>query len=152
MPTAGRSNRPAAEASRIRLRWPERRPALESMMARFWREPYTEEKARLIGIHDYEGALVLGQPGTRWIYHVEVCKFTFAFFSMRMIQEYLDYYSRKLLRSSRLNNPPFSLGAPPAVNSEGQTRFERLPLQLIRPRSQSIVLPTKYQPAGLPAS
>jgi hypothetical protein len=109
-------------------------------MARFWREPYTEEKARHIGIHDYESALILGSPGTQWIYYVEVCKFTFAFFSLAMILEYLDYYSRKLLPSSRLHYPPFSMGAPPAVNSEGQTRFERLPLRLRKePRRQRVV-------------
>jgi hypothetical protein len=109
-------------------------------MARLWHEPYTEEKARQLGIHDYEGALVLGALGARWIYYVEVCKFTFAFFSVKMIQEYLDYYPHKLLPSSRGYHPPFSLGAPPAVNSDGQTRFERLPLRLRKePKRQKVV-------------
>jgi hypothetical protein len=99
-------------------------------MARFWREPYSEEAARQIGIHDYESALILGAPHTPWIYYVEVCSFTFAFYSLAMLREYLDYYSHKILPSSRFYSPPFSMGAPPAVNSEGQTRFERLPLRL----------------------
>jgi hypothetical protein len=99
-------------------------------MARFWQEPYNEEKARQLGIHDFEGAPVLGSPNARWIYYVEVCRFTFAFFSLGMIQEYLTFFSRKVLPSSRFYGlSTFSQGAAASVG-DGQTRFERLPLRL----------------------
>ena len=74
----------------------------------------------------------MGNPNFRawpeWIYYVEVCGFTFAFFSLEMIQEYLDFYSRKILPSSRLYGASqFSHGAAASIG-DGQTRFERLPL------------------------
>lgn len=110
-------------------------------MARFWKEPYTFERAAALGIRDYEDAPVLGvnpaavsdptfRAWPRWIYYVEVCRFTFAFFSHDMIREYLGFYSRKVLPSSRFYDPPYSKGRPPAVNDKGQTMFERLPLRL----------------------
>lgn len=111
-------------------------------MARFWKEPYSLERALASGIRDFENAPVVGVPNAEWvgrpnfndwpewIYYVEVCRFTFAFFSLDMIQEYLDYYSRKVLPSSRLfGASPFSSGAAASVG-DGQTRFERLPLRL----------------------
>lgn len=110
-------------------------------MARFWKEPYTYERAAGLNIRDYEDAPVLGVPPgasndpsfrawPRWIYFVEVCRFTFAFFSLEMMREYLDYFSHKVLPSSRFHDPPFFMGAAPAIDSRGQTRFERLPLRL----------------------
>ena len=51
-------------------------------MARIWKEPYTVDKALDVGIHDFEGAPVLGPPNARWVYYVKVCGFTFAFFSL----------------------------------------------------------------------
>jgi hypothetical protein len=59
----------------------------------------------------------------------------FAFFSREMIQEYLDFYSRKALP----RRSPFSKG-PAASIGNGQTRFERLPLRLRRePNRQRVV-------------
>ena len=111
-------------------------------MARIWKEPYSLRRAQELGIHDFEGAAVLGVPNyewvrnpefrawPEWIYYVEVCRFTFAFFSLEMIREYLDFYSRKILPTSRFYGvSPFS-GGPAASIGDGQTRFERLPLRL----------------------
>jgi hypothetical protein len=110
-------------------------------VARFWKEPYLFERAAALGIRDYEDAPVLGvdlaacsdpafRAWPRWIFYVEVCQFTFAFFSLDMIREYLGFYSRKVLPSSRFYDPPYSKGRTPAVNDKGQTMFERLPLRL----------------------
>lgn len=110
-------------------------------MSRFWKEPYSVERAQSIGIHDGENIPFLGvtygashDPEFRgWpktIYFVEVCSFTFAFFSLAMLREYLDFYSRKILPTSRFYGvSPFSDGAAASVG-DGQTRFERLPLRL----------------------
>lgn len=109
-------------------------------MARFWREPYSEEKARQIGIHDFEGAPLLGPPKARWVYYVAVCGFTFAFFSLDMIREYLDFFSRKVVPSSRFSGASrFSSGAAASVGDD-QTRFERLPVWLREePKRQKVV-------------
>src|SRR5262245_24570052 len=111
-------------------------------MARFWKEAYTLERALAAGIRDFENAPYVGVPNDawlgrpefrdwpEWIYYVEVCRFTFAFFSLGMIREYLDFYSRKVLPSSRFHGAsPFSQGAAASLG-DGQTRFERLPLRL----------------------
>jgi hypothetical protein len=109
-------------------------------MARRWKEPYSIDKAAALGIHDFEGARVLGPPDARWIYYVEVPGFTFAFFSLDMICEYLAFYSTKLLPSSRrFGASHFSKGAAASVG-DGQTRFERLPLWLRKePRRLQVV-------------
>lgn len=109
-------------------------------MARFWREPYSPEKAEQLAIHDFERSLVLGPTNAQWIYYVEVCRFTFAFFSLEMIREYLDFFTRKILPSSRYyGTSPFSCG-PAASVGDGQTRFERLPLRLRKePRRLKVV-------------
>lgn len=99
-------------------------------MARFWKEAYSYEKAEQLGIRDFESSRVVGPENAEWIYYVEVCRFTFAFFSLEMIREYLDFYSRKVLPTSRFwDASPFSRG-PAASVGDGQTRFERLPLRL----------------------
>lgn len=111
-------------------------------MARLWKEPYSLARALELGIRDTENAECVGVPNRewkgrpefrawpRWIYYVEVCRFRFAFFSIEMIREYLDFYSRKVLPTSRFYGvSPFSSG-PAASIGDGQTRFERLPLRL----------------------
>jgi len=111
-------------------------------MARYWKEPYSLERALALGIRDVENAPYVGVPNQswvgqpdfhdwpEWIYYVEVCQFTFAFFSLDMIREYLDFYSRKVLPSSRFHGASkFSHGAA-ASAGDGQTRFERLPVRL----------------------
>jgi hypothetical protein len=61
---------------------------------------------------------------------VEVCRFTFSFFSLQMMTEYLDFYSQKILPSSRFGGiSPFTCGGAASIG-DGQTAFERLPLRL----------------------
>jgi len=99
-------------------------------MSRHWKEPYTSERAEAAGIHDHEGTLIVGDPNSQWIYYVTVCGFTFTFFSIEMIRDYVDYYSRKILPTSRFHDSsPFSHG-PAASVGDGQLRFERLPGKL----------------------
>ena len=66
-------------------------------MSRIWKEEYTLERARALGIHGaekvhivgsgegtgylYDAMVRQGYPTTnRWIYFVRVCSFTFGFF------------------------------------------------------------------------
>lgn len=100
-------------------------------MAQIWREPYTVERARAAGIHGHEGSPLLGEPGeSEWIVYVTVCGFTFAFFSEAMLRQYIDYYSRKTLPTTRFHGvSPFSNG-PAASIGDGQSPFERLPGEL----------------------
>lgn len=63
------------------------------------------------------------QPINKWIYHVYVCRFTFVFFSLTDIPEYIKYYSTKILPTRRLNLPHIN-------HDMTQTRFNRLPLYL----------------------
>jgi hypothetical protein len=108
-------------------------------MAQLWKEPYSLERALELGIRDFENSVYVGVPNSlrmdpdfrgwpQWIYYVEVYDFRFAFFSIEMIREYIEYYSLKDLPSSRFKSA-FSKG-PAASIGEGQTRFERLPLRL----------------------
>lgn len=104
-------------------------------MARFWKEPYSDDKARSLGIHDFEESLVTGPKDAKWIYYVEVCQFTFAFFSLNMIEEYRDFFSQKILPAKSA----FTRGAGAGVG-DGQTRFERLPLRLRKePKRQKVL-------------
>ena len=108
-------------------------------MARWWREPYNREAAQAAGIHDFEGAPVLGEPDSQWIYYVEVCAFRFVFFSLDMLREYLEFYSCKILPARGKDPSPFSRG-PAASVGDGQTRFERLPLRLRKERRRQRVI------------
>ena len=129
-------------------------------MARFWKEPYTLEKARSLGIHEFEGGaivrwdmegyetelpLYVGEwegkehlmryrnPEPKWIYFVHVCNFTFAFYSLVMMQAYLDYYSQKIL-------PTRAQDAPHCNNDLRQHWSNRLPLYLREePKRQKVV-------------
>src|SRR5262249_348730 len=103
-------------------------------MARWWKEPYSKESALAAGIHDWEWSPVTGPPHAQWIYYVEVCQFTFAFFSLDMIRQYLEYYSAKVLASSRMSGPLWH------PNGDNQRWFERLPLRLRKePKRQRVV-------------
>ena len=116
-------------------------------MPKYRKEPYTTEAAQAAGIHCYNDVAVtlptesnITTANPSWIYYVDVCKFTFTFFSIGMIREYLAYYSMKILPSSRFCNPPWSGGAPPGINENGQTRFERLPLRFRKePNRQRVI-------------
>ena len=98
-------------------------------MTRHWKTPYSRTEALAAGIHDFEEALVTGPPDARWIYRVEVLDFEFVFFSLDMIRDYIDYYSRDLLPARRAGRSPFSQ-RPAASVGDGQSRFERLPARL----------------------
>ena len=67
------------------------------------------------------------------IYFVSVCSFTFEFHSIKQIQTCLDYYSRKIQPSSRLN-----IGA--ADQWECQRWFEKVPLFLREERKRQQVV------------
>jgi hypothetical protein len=104
------------------------------VVARLWREPYTLEKARAACVRDWEDHLIVGPPNAPWIFYVEVCRFTFAFFSLDMIRRYRDFYAAEVLPSSRLSGP---LWSPAGCN---QRWFERLPLRLRKePRRRRVV-------------
>jgi hypothetical protein len=62
-----------------------------------------------------------------WVYCVYVCGFTFKFWSIAQIQAALDFYSKKIHPSSRLEDPSGSLWC---HHSEVQRWYERLPLYL----------------------
>ncbi len=89
---------------------------------RTWKENYKDWEAR-----KFDQPL-RGRPhhlrGTpEWVYFVRVCSFTFSFDSVEQIQEYLDYYSKKIHPSSAMPNVPQS-------GWEYQTRFDELPIYL----------------------
>lgn len=62
-----------------------------------------------------------------WVYCVYVCGFTFKFWSIPQIQAALDFYSKKIHPSSRLEDPNGTLWC---YHSEAQRWYERLPLYL----------------------
>ncbi len=101
-------------------------------MSKQWKESYTREAAEAVGIQDYEHCKILGDPDSQWIYYVRVCGFTFGFFSLEMILEYRDFYSRKLA--------PSTLGQAAAAVGQGQSKFDRLPLRLRRSGKREKVL------------
>ena len=69
----------------------------------------------------------------RWVYLVRVCSFTFEFHSIEQVKACLDYYSRKIHPSSRMD-----IGA--ADSWEMQRWFERLPMYLLEePKRQKVV-------------
>lgn len=111
-------------------------------MARWWREPYSEEKALAAGIHGHEWCSVVGPPDAEWIYYVEVCRFTFAFFSLAMIREYLAFYSAKVLPSSREAGPMWH------QRGHNQRTFERLPLRLRKEPNRRKVVKALEQALG----
>ena len=105
-------------------------------MSKHWKEPYTEEAAKAVGIHGKEGACIVGDRNSTWIFFVHVCGFTFGFFSLDMLREYIDFYSRKILPTSRFYGvSPFSDG-PAASIGDGQSKFERLPGYLRKERKR----------------
>ena len=68
-----------------------------------------------------------------WLYLVEVCGFVFQFRKLEEIQDYIDFYTLKIHRSSRtsdkvrfLDSGRYSIGD----HWERQTKFDKLPLYL----------------------
>ena len=69
----------------------------------------------------------------RWVFFVRVCSFTFEFHSIQQIKACLEYYSRKIHSSSRMD-----IGGADAW--EMQHWFERLPMYLLEePKRQRVV-------------
>lgn len=109
-------------------------------MKNVWKEKYTLARANKCGIHTVEGIGVnsWGREKPKWIYYVEVANFRFCFFSIEMIDRYIDFFGRKILPSTRCyGTSPFSMGSSIFVG-QGQTPFERLPARLrkknVRPK------------------
>ena len=92
-------------------------------MPRFWKEQYSETIARELNIRGREDDLIAGRNDAEWIYYVRVCSFTFAFYSLEMLQDYLIYFSQDIKPSSRRRC--FWVSGPME-----QTRYDRLPLYL----------------------
>ena len=119
-------------------------------MARIWKAPYSREKYRESTGHwdDYlfwrEGCIELKSGAwmslppdseQKWIYYVEVCRFTFVFLSLEEICIYLDFYSEKGRGGSR-----WRADGRPHPEDEGQNAFSRLPLRLRKePKRQKVV-------------
>lgn len=108
-------------------------------MKSYRKENYTKERAQECGIRTSEGSIVnfWGKP-SKWIYFVKVANFEFAFFSIEMLDTYIDYYQRDILPTSRFYGiSPFSDGSA-ASQGDGQSPFERLPARLrkknVRPK------------------
>ncbi len=87
-----------------------------------------------------EGAfLQLGRtPVNEWIYYVYVCRFTFAFFSLEEISDYIEHYSAKLFPNRRL--PPHDKS-----HKTRQSRFNRLPAYLRDPSKRPRVVKALQQ-------
>lgn len=116
-------------------------------MSRIWKEKYSFETAQRLGIRELEGGRIVDwdeegaklhfnariYPEPEWIYYVYVCGFTFAFFSVTMMQAYLDYYTQKIL-PSRIRDTPH------CNNDLRQDVFTRLPLYLREePKRQKVI-------------
>nr|WP_086940392.1 hypothetical protein [Thaumasiovibrio occultus] len=118
---------------------------------KYWKEQYTTGKALAAGIHGNEGVPITGfvdgswrpyvaREPIPWLYYVEVCNFQFVFFSLDMLDLYIDYFSRKILPTSRFYGvSPFSNG-PAASIGDGQSPFERLPAFLRKKNNRRRVL------------
>src|SRR5262245_32738578 len=76
-------------------------------MARIWKEPYSVERdLECTGHWGHPSNLVTLRPrNTEWMYFVEVCRFTFVFFSPAEINPYLEFY-RKKVRGGRATFDP----------------------------------------------
>jgi len=95
-------------------------------MAKYWKEEYSLERAKEAKIHTTECHKVLGDRNSKWIYYVEVMGFKFTFFSLSMLDQYIDFFSRKTLPTTTTHwSSPFS-GGPSASVGDGQSEFERL--------------------------
>jgi hypothetical protein len=69
---------------------------------------------------------------SQWVYFVRVCSFTFEFHSREQIETCLEYYSKKIHPSSRID-----IAA--ADSWEVQRWFERLPMYLLEePKRQQV--------------
>jgi hypothetical protein len=117
-------------------------------MARIWKEPYSVERdVECTGHWGHPSNLVTvrPRPNTDWIYFVEVCRFTFVFFSPAEIVPYLEFY-RKKGRGGRATFDAQSQyysrwgGGPRNEHDEWQSPLERLPLRLRKePKRQKVV-------------
>lgn len=104
-------------------------------MSRHWKQRYSQAAASAAGIHDHEGTEVVGRKDAQWIFYVRECGFTSTFFSIEMLKEYLDFYSRKTLPTSRFCGMSAFSNGPAACVGGGQSKFERLPGYCVPVRS-----------------
>jgi hypothetical protein len=89
---------------------------------RIWKDKYRDWAAREFdGMRYHPWQSSTNQPED--VLFVRVCSFTFAFFSEEEVQQYLDYYSKKIHPSSAISNMNGS-------HWEFQTQFDELPLYL----------------------
>ncbi len=95
-------------------------------MARIWKErdnrPLTKEDRLRSKLNPN---LDIG-----WLYFVETFAFTFKFSSLTEIEEYVHFYSQKILPSSRIPEADPELGLGSGDHWERQTKFDELPLYL----------------------
>ncbi len=81
-----------------------------------------------------------GDSVKKWSYAVHVCSFTFYFRSLEEIQEYLDYFSKKIHPSSAGWAGDRRTYLNVGDHSDRQTCFDRLPLYLQeRPKRQRVI-------------
>ncbi len=106
-------------------------------MPQIWKEPYNVEAALDLGIRDLEGGRIVrwDERGiqTEWderpdlepacILFVQVCGFTFGFFSRAMLLAYLEHFEQKV-QPSRIRDTPH------CNHDMRQDVFTRLPLYL----------------------
>jgi hypothetical protein len=99
---------------------------------RIWKDKYEAWASRNFDGMSYRQCLhSANQPED--VLFVRVCSFTFAFMSVEEVQEYLDYYSKKI-------HPSSARPALPKSGWEYQTQFERLPFYLREePKRQQVV-------------
>ena len=84
---------------------------------------HSVEENVVSGLTDDYARQMKKSPINTWIYHVYVCRFTFSFFSLEDIPNYIRYYSTKILPSRILDTPHIN-------HDMRQTPFKRLPLYL----------------------
>jgi hypothetical protein len=105
-------------------------------MAKFWKENYdhTKHENHMFGYKtladEYDKAPTLIPY---YVYFVNVCSFTFEFHSIEQIEICLEYYSKKIHPSSRIDRD----GGDPW---EFQRWFDKLPMYLLEePKRQKVV-------------
>lgn len=93
-------------------------------MSRHWKEEFDRQEHEKYNFHHLGARIVdLDREHFEWMYFVNVCSFTFAFFSLAQLRSYLRYFSQKPQPGSRA-----SLAASFREHRTGV--FDRLPMYL----------------------
>ena len=110
-------------------------------MARIWKEERKGHWSEHFNLHGYQG--LPGHDVTQneklvpvYTYCVQVCQFTFKFGSVAQIDPFIDFYSQKLLPSSRLPDSPWLR----SEHDVAQRWYERLPGHLRKEGNRQKVL------------